>query len=108
MASLQVCALPLGSPHDRCLRREQSSGANQAFGGDYTHSSRGVWKAGVFSAEEMFQKDTKEVKGSCHIDDGVVWLRFLARGKLDDLLWRLQELRNPRPGTVSLLAMWPP
>lgn len=62
----------------------------------------------IVKKTEVLLKDTKEVKGSCHIDDSVSRLGLLAWGKLDDLLWSLQELRNPRPGTVSLLAMWPP
>lgn len=43
--------------------------------------------------------DTEEIKCSSHIDDGVSRLRLCPRGKLDDLLGGLEELRHSRPWT---------
>lgn len=50
-------------------------------------------------------KDTEQVKGSSHVDDGVSRLWLLPRCKLDDLLGRLQELRHSSPGAVTLGAL---
>lgn len=41
--------------------------------------------------------DTEEIERSSHIDDGVSGLRLRPRGKLDDLLGGLEELRHSRP-----------
>lgn len=45
--------------------------------------------------------DTEKIKGSSYVDDGVSRLRLRPRGKLDDLLGCLQELRHSRPRTTG-------
>ena len=50
-------------------------------------------------------KDTEEVERPGHIDDGVSRLRLRSRGKLDDLLGRLEELRHSRPWTVGFRTL---
>lgn len=58
-------------------------------------------EGGWCSTDSAGEEDTEQVEGSSHIDDGVSGLRLLSRGKLDDLLGRLQELTDSGPGTEA-------
>lgn len=64
-----------------------------------TGADRDVQTKGLGQGQPLpVLEDTEQVKGAGNIDDRLPWLGLLPRGKLDDLLGRLQKLRDPCPG----------